>query len=87
MIGFPCAVGMSILAKPILFLFYSGSYTAEHLTIAGKLLQTSAMTIGLFTMVSGIIPQITGWDGDSKIHRKVFEGLPGYFKLAFYKLL
>lgn len=57
-IGFPCAVGMSILAKPILFLFYSGSYTAEHLTIAGKLLQTSAMTIGLFTMVqatSGIL--------------------------------
>ena len=57
-IGFPCAVGMSILAKPILFLFYSGSYTAEHLTIAGKLLQMSAMTIGLFTMVqatSGIL--------------------------------
>lgn len=52
-IGFPCAVGMSILAKPILFLFYSGSYTAEHLTIAGKLLQMSAMTIGLFTMVPG----------------------------------
>ena len=57
-IGFPCAVGMSILAKPILFLFYSGSYTAEHLTVAGELLQVSAMTIGLFTMVqatSGIL--------------------------------
>ena len=26
--------------------------------------------IGVFTMVSGIIPQITGWEGESKIHRK-----------------
>lgn len=57
-IGFPCAVGMSIMAKPILFLFYSGSYTAQHLHVAGELLQMSAMTIGLFTMVqatSGIL--------------------------------
>ena len=43
--------------------------------------------IGVFTMVSGIIPQITGWEGESKIHRKVFEGLPGYFKLAFYTII
>jgi hypothetical protein len=32
--------------------------------------------IGLFTLVSGIVPMITGWHSDSEITRKVFEGLP-----------
>lgn len=48
---------MSILAKPILFLFYSGSYTAEHLTTRASC-ANERMTIGLFTMVqatSGIL--------------------------------
>ena len=58
-IGFPCSVGMSVLAKPILFLCYgSSSYTREQLMLTGSLLEISAMTIILFTMVqatSGIL--------------------------------
>jgi len=59
-VGFPCAVGMSLLAQPILYLCYgySGRYTPEQLDVAASLLQVSAMTIVLFTMVqatSGIL--------------------------------
>ena len=59
-VGFPCAVGMSLMAQPILYLCYgySGRYTPEQLDVAASLLQVSAMTIVLFTMVqatSGIL--------------------------------
>ena len=52
-VGFPCSVGMSLLARPILYLCYaySGRYTPEQLDVAASLLQVSAMTIVLFTMV------------------------------------
>ena len=43
--------------------------------------------IGVFTMVSGIIPLITGWKGDSPIHREVFGGIPGALKIAFYTVI
>jgi len=57
-IGFPCSIGMSILAQPILFLCYRGSYTADQLNVAAELLQISSLTIVLFTVVqatSGIL--------------------------------
>ena len=57
-IGFPCSIGMSILAQPILFLCYRGSYTAAQLNVAAELLQISSLTIVLFTVVqatSGIL--------------------------------
>ena len=57
-VGFPCSVGMSLLAKPLLYLFYSASYTAAQLDVAASLLNVSAMTIVLFTVVqatSGIL--------------------------------
>ena len=57
-IGFPCSIGMSLLAKPILYLCYRGSYTAAQLDVASELLQISSLTIVLFTMVqatSGIL--------------------------------
>ena len=28
--------------------------------------------IGVFTLVSGIVPTITGWESDSHVHRVVF---------------
>jgi Fe-S oxidoreductase/nitrate reductase gamma subunit len=43
--------------------------------------------IGVFTMVSGIIPLITGWKGDSPIHREVFGGIPGALIIAFYTVI
>jgi Fe-S oxidoreductase/nitrate reductase gamma subunit len=43
--------------------------------------------IGVFTMISGILPQITKWESDSLIHRKVFEGIPGALQIAFYTVI
>ena len=59
-VGFPCSVGMSLLARPILYLCYgySGRYTPVQLDVAAELLTVSALTIVLFTMVqatSGIL--------------------------------
>lgn len=57
-IGFPCSIGMSLLAQPILYLCYRGSYTGPQLDVAAELLQISSLTIVLFTMVqatSGIL--------------------------------
>jgi stage V sporulation protein B len=59
-IGFPCSIGMSLLSKPIIFLCYGDSpkYTFDQLILGGTLLEFSAMTIILFTMVqatSGIL--------------------------------
>jgi Fe-S oxidoreductase/nitrate reductase gamma subunit len=45
------------------------------------------IAMGLFTMVSGILPQITGWENDNAIHRKVFEGIPGPLVIAFYTVI
>ena len=59
-VGFPCSIGMSLLAKPIVYLLYGSNprFTPEELLLAGSLLEFSAMTIILFTMVqatSGIL--------------------------------
>jgi len=45
------------------------------------------LLFGLFTLASGILPLITGWENESSVHRKVFEGIPSPVKLAFYVLL
>ncbi|WP_051062599.1 heterodisulfide reductase-related iron-sulfur binding cluster [Ilumatobacter nonamiensis] len=44
-------------------------------------------TIALFTVVSGILPQITGWKSDSLIHRTVFVNIPGPLQIAFYTVI
>ena len=60
-VGFPCSIGLSILAMPIVFLCYGNAgskYTVDELILGGSLLEFSAMTIILFTMVqatSGIL--------------------------------
>lgn len=51
LIGFPCSIGMSVLAEPIVRFFYEGSFTAEQLQTAGELLTMSALTVVLFTVV------------------------------------
>lgn len=43
--------------------------------------------IGVFTLVSGILPTITGWESDSPVHREVFGGIPGPLKIAFYTVI
>ncbi|MFM7820561.1 MAG: (Fe-S)-binding protein, partial [Actinomycetota bacterium] len=43
--------------------------------------------IGTFTLISGIVPHMTGWKSTSLIHREVFGGIPGAFKVAFYTVI
>ena len=51
LIGFPCSIGMSLLAKPIMAFFYAETLTAEHLQVASELLTVSSLTVLLFTVV------------------------------------
>ena len=53
LIGFPCSVGMSVLAKQIVYFFYGSvsKFTPEKLQLASELLTFSAMTVVLFTVV------------------------------------
>ena len=43
--------------------------------------------IGVFTLISGIVPQITGWHNDNAVHREVFGGIPGPLQIAFYTVI
>ena len=43
--------------------------------------------IGSFTMISGIVPQLTGWKSTSLIHREVFGGIPTALQVAFYTVI
>ena len=45
------------------------------------------IAIAGFTVVSGIIPQITKWKSDSEIHRTVFTNIPGPLQIAFYSII
>ncbi|MBQ8555138.1 MAG: polysaccharide biosynthesis protein [Clostridia bacterium] len=51
LIGFPCSIGMSVLAEPIMRFFYQETISAQHLQIGGALLSVSSLTIVLFTVV------------------------------------
>jgi Fe-S oxidoreductase/nitrate reductase gamma subunit len=42
---------------------------------------------GLFTLVSGIVPQFTGWQDDNSLSREVFGGVPGALQVAFYTVI
>src|SRR4051794_6241733 len=43
--------------------------------------------IGLFTLVSGIVPQFTGWTDDKTPTRETFGGIPGALQVAFYTVI
>lgn len=51
LIGFPCSIGMSVLAKPILSFFYLETLSSERLQIASELLTVSSLTVVLFMVV------------------------------------
>ena len=50
LIGFPCSIGMSVLAKPILSFFYAETLTADEMRVASELLTFSSLTVVLFTV-------------------------------------
>jgi Fe-S oxidoreductase/nitrate reductase gamma subunit len=43
--------------------------------------------MGLFTLVSGVVPQITDWHDDKSPSREVFGGIPGALQVAFYTVI
>jgi stage V sporulation protein B len=60
LIGLPCSLGLSLLARPILDFFYSSNaaYTPEKLSMAAEYLGVSGLTVIVFTVVqstSGIL--------------------------------
>ncbi len=42
---------------------------------------------GVFTLVSGVIPQITKWENDNAVHRTVFVNIPGPIQIVFYTVI
>lgn len=51
LIGFPCSIGMSVLAESIMRFFYENTTEEAYLIIGGQLLAVSSLTIVLFTVV------------------------------------
>lgn len=53
LIGLPCSLGLSLLARPILDFFYSSNaaYTPEKLAMAAEYLTLSGLTVVVFTVV------------------------------------
>ena len=51
LIGFPCSVGMSILAGNIVSFFYADAWNQYRIQLASELLTFSAITVVLFTAV------------------------------------
>ena len=43
--------------------------------------------IAAFTVVSGILPQITKWHGEKSPSREVFGGIPGALQVVFYTVI
>ena len=55
--------------------------------VAGLIALVLGIAVGIFTLVSGILPQITGWENDNEVHRTVFGGIPGPIQIAFYTVI
>ena len=43
--------------------------------------------VGLFTLVSGVLPQITDWHNENDVHRVVFVDIPGPMQIMFYTVI
>jgi len=61
--------------------------TAPRRLKASTLVVALGIGIGTFTLLSGIAPLITDWHNESTMTRKVFGGIPGPLKLAFYTVI
>ncbi|MEY4607252.1 MAG: hypothetical protein RLY45_2012 [Actinomycetota bacterium] len=52
-----------------------------------KLVWAVGLFMGVFTMASGIVPQLTKWKSTKEVTREVFEGIPGAVQVAFYTVI
>ena len=43
--------------------------------------------MGVFILLSGVLPQITHWHNENEVHRTVFGNIPGPLQIAFYTLI
>ena len=43
--------------------------------------------VGVFTLISGILPQITDWHNENDVHRVVFVDIPGPLQVVFYTVI
>lgn len=73
LIGFPCSIGMSVLAKEILAFFYMETLSPERLQLAAELLTVSSLTVVLFTVVQATSSILQG------LHRQM---IPMYTMIA-----
>ncbi len=73
LIGFPCSIGMSVLAKEILSFFYRETLSPERLQTAAELLTISALTVVLFTVVQATSSILQG------LHKQI---IPMYTMIA-----
>ena len=46
-----------------------------------------ALILTVLTVISGIVPLITGWKNDNALHREVFVNIPGPIKVVFYTVI
>ena len=52
LIGFPCSLGLSLLAEPLLHFFYgSGKISPENISLAAEYLTVSGLTVVIFIVV------------------------------------
>ncbi len=52
LIGFPCSLGLSLLAEPLLHFFYgSGKISPENISLAAEYLTVSGLTVVVFVVV------------------------------------
>lgn len=51
LIGFPCSMGLSLLAQPLLHFFYGGSISPENISLAAEYLVVSGLTVVIFILV------------------------------------
>ncbi|MEI8237955.1 MAG: 4Fe-4S dicluster domain-containing protein, partial [Actinomycetota bacterium] len=52
-----------------------------------KLVLAVGVFMGLFTLASGIIPQLTKWHGTKEPAREVFTGITGALQVVFYTVI
>ncbi len=43
--------------------------------------------VAVFTVFSGVLPQITGWHNENAVHRTVFGNIPGPLQVVFYTVV
>jgi Fe-S oxidoreductase/nitrate reductase gamma subunit len=65
----------------------NGTLTAKKRLKPYQLSIALGVGIGTFTIISGVIPQLTHWESDSPVQRTVFGGIPGALQVAFYSVI